>query len=182
MGVLKTTAVLLMSVCLSCKRGTQTQVPPACPAQGSWCQSTSHTPERHTQHIPVPLYSLVFPSVPQHPLMNLLSFFNIPSSLFPNDGLASHHSCFFFYFEDNFPFWGQCPSLESEDMSWHLRQNSSLYMGICVALAQERGKTNKDKPTTKFCTLFTQSHFSFHPPPLSLHNSGSLSSQNFWIH
>lgn len=95
-----------------------------------------HTMSKHQQtptetdtapfllHFWLPGFPSSSPVSSDEPIVLFLTF---TPPRFPNDGLASLHNCFFFCFENNVPFWGQCHGLESEEMSWCLKQNSSLH-------------------------------------------------------
>lgn len=111
------------------------------------CQ-TPHT-EADTAPFLLPLGIPGFPfSSPVSSDEPIVLFLTFTPLCFPNDGLASHHNCFFFYFENKVPFSGQCHSLESEEMSWYLKHNSSLHntWGSVWLLFKRGARQTKSNP------------------------------------
>lgn len=102
------------------------------PAKSHIHTTSKHQQTLHTEtdtapfllHLWLPGFPFSSPVSSDEPIVLFLTF---TPPRFPNDGLASHCNCFSFYFENNFPFWGQCHNLESEEMSWYLKQNSALH-------------------------------------------------------
>lgn len=153
-------------------------------------KSHIHTMSKHQQilhtekdtapfllHLRLPGFPFSSPVSSDEPIV---LFLTLTPPRFPNDGLASHRNCFFFYFENNFPFWGQCHSLESEEMSWYLKQNSALHntwgsMWLLLKRGARQAKTNPPQNCVNYADNLT-SVFT------SLHCHCTISSQNFWIH
>lgn len=103
--------------------------------------------------------------------------------------MMDHHlgrAASFSYFKNNFPFWGEkLHSFDVEEITWYLKQtwaqsNTQVSVRLLLKRGARQDKTNKS--TIKLHKLCRQSHFSFHLPPLSLQNSGSLSSWKLSIY
>lgn len=103
--------------------------------------------------------------------------------------MMDHHlsrAVSFPYFKNNFPFWGEkLHSFEAKEITWYLKQtwvqsNTQVSVWLLLKRGARQDKTNQ--PTIKLHILCRQSHFNFHLPPLSLQNSGSLSSWKLWIY